>query len=356
MTDQPLFQPVRLGGLDLPNRVLMAPMTRARTHNPELAPGELQATYYAQRATAGLIISEGTWVNRDAIGYLNVPGIYTDTQTQGWAQVTAAVHEAGGRITSQLGHVGALSHPDHHNGRLPAGPSAVNPRAQSFTSQGMQDTVTPRALTTAEIKQTIADYRTAAANAKRAGFDGVEIHAQTGHLLAQFLNPHFNQRTDSYGGSKENRARILLDILHAITENWDTARISVKLSPHFADGNTFIADEETLAGYDHLIGNLTGLAYLHLVGPAEAAERRGFYTHYRELYQGNLVANLGFTKDSANELIGDGLADAVAFGAPFIANPDLVARFAHDHPLAEADRETYYAGHSNGYTDYPPVS
>lgn len=186
---QPLLRPVRLGALELPNRVVMAPMTRARAANPELVPTDLHATYYTQRAGAGLIVTEGTWVSPEAIGYIHVPGIYTEAQTAGWTKVTEAVHAAGGRIVSQIGHLGAASHPDHQGGRLPAGPSAVNPQEMSFTPEGPKETVTPRALTAAEIATTIANYRQAARNARRAGFDGLEIHAQGSHLVAQFLNP-----------------------------------------------------------------------------------------------------------------------------------------------------------------------
>ncbi|MFJ2828258.1 alkene reductase [Streptomyces sp. NPDC087263] len=361
-TVQPLLQPVRLGALELPNRVVMAPMTRARAHNADLAPTELQATYYAQRAGAGLIISEGTWVNDEAIGYINVPGIYSDAQTVGWRKVTEAVHEAGGRIVSQLGHVGSVSHPDHLGGRLPAGPSAVNPGEKSFTPAGPKDTVTPRAFTAAEIAETIAGYRQAAANARRAGFDGLEIHAQGSHLIPQFLNPRLNQRTDAYGGSTEKRARFLLDVVDAVSEVWGSDRIGVKLSPYWT-GGSFTADEQTLTDYDQVIKKLgdSDLAYLHLLGRPDAVtgtteERIAPFARYRAQYRGSLVANLGFTQDTGNEIIERGLADAVSFGAPFIGNPDLVERFAQGHPLAESDRATYYAGRTEGYTDYPTIA
>ncbi|MEV7427551.1 alkene reductase [Streptomyces sp. NPDC091212] len=356
MLTQPLLQPVRLGALDLPNSVVMAPMTRARAQNTELAPTDLHATYYAQRAGAGLIVTEGTWVSPDAIGFINVPGIYTDTQTAGWAKVTEAVHEAGGRIISQFGHVGAASHPDHLGGRLPAGPSAINPGEKSFTPSGPQDTLTPRAYTAAEIADTIADYRHAAENARRAGFDGVELHAQGSHLIPQFLNPRLNQRTDAYGGSSEKRARFLLDTLDAVSDVWGSDRISVKMSPGWTSGTAFTADEETLADYDQLLKKLndSNLAYLHLLGtPDTIEERHALFSRYRAHYQGNIVANLGFTQALGNEILDHGTVNAVSFGAPFIANPDLVERFAQGHPLADGDRDTYYAGHTEGYTDYP---
>ena len=353
---QPLLRPVRLGALELPNRVVMSPMTRARATNAELVPTDLHATYYAQRAGAGLIITEGTWVSAEAIGYINVPGIYTDAQTAAWTKVTEAVHAAGGQIAAQLGHVGAVTHPDHLGGRLPAGPSAVNPGEKSFTSTGPKDTLTPRAFTAAEIAATIADYRHAADNARRAGFDSLELHAQGSHLIPQFLNPRLNQRTDAYGGSSEKRAQFHVDVLDAVSEVWGSDRVSVKLSPYWSVGPAFTADEETLADYDQLFKKLSesNLAYLHLLGnPGTLEERIAVFARYRDQYQGRIVANLGFTRDLGNEILERGLAEAVSFGAPFIANPDLVERFTHGHPLAEGDRTTYYGGDAGGYIDYP---
>jgi N-ethylmaleimide reductase len=356
---QPLLRPVRLGALELPNRVVMAPMTRSRAENAELAPTDLHATYYAQRAGAGLIVTEGTWVSPEAIGYINVPGIYTDAQTAGWTKVTEAVHAAGGRISSQLGHVGAATHPDHLGGRVPTGPSAVNPGEKSFTPTGPKDTVTPRAFTAAEIATTIADYRHAAENARRAGFDGLEVHAQGSHLIPQFLNPRLNQRTDAYGGSSEARAQFLLDILDAVSGVWGSDRVSVKLSPYWSSGTAFTADEETLADYDQLLKKLndSNLAYLHLLGtPGSIEERVAVFSRYRAHYQGRIVANVGFTRDFGNEILERGIVEAVSFGAPFISNPDLVERFTHGHPLAESDRATYYGGSAVGYADYPTFS
>lgn len=357
---QPLLQPVQLGALMLPNRVVMAPMTRARADNEELAPTALHATYYTQRAGAGLIISEGTWVSTDAIGFINVPGIYTDAQTAGWAEVTEAVHSAGGRIVSQLGHAGAASHPDHHGGRLPAGPSAINPHEMSYTPDGPKDSLTPRALSAAEIATTIGTYRQAAANALRAGFDGLEIHAQVSHLVAQFLNPRLNQRTDAYGGTSEKRAQFLLDIVDAVTSVWGSDRIGIKLSPYWKSGTAFAADAETLDEYDQLLESLndSNLAYLHLLGPEPdtGTDTLTAFTRYRAHYHGAVIANLGFTRASGNELLERQLADAVSFGAPFIANPDLVDRFTHGHPLAADNRDTHFAGDAEGYTDYPTAT
>jgi N-ethylmaleimide reductase len=353
---QPLLTTLCIGDLTLPNRVVMAPMTRARATNHALMPTPAHALYYAQRAGAGLIITEGTWVSTQAIGASNVPGIYTEPQTAAWAEVTEAVHQAGGRIFAQLGHVGAKSHPDHLGGALPVGPSAINPREQRLTHTGLKDTVTPRELTPTEITQTIADYRAAAGNAQRAGFDGIEIHAQGSHLIPQFLNPRLNRRTDAYGGGTAARARFLLELLHAVADIWDSPRVGVKLSPYWS-GGSFTADEDTLASYDWLIGELNsaGLAYLHLMGtpPADSDDHLALFIRYRTTYHGTLIINVGFTQDSANTAIERGVADAVSFGAPFIANPDLVDRFTHGYPLATADPATIYTGGLIGYTDYP---
>ncbi len=226
----------------------------------------------------------------------------------------------------------------------------------SFTPSGPKDTLTPRAFTAAEIAATIADYRHAAENARRAGFDGVEIHAQVSHLIPQFLNPRLNRRTDAYGGSSEKRARFLLDILDAVSDVWGSDRVGVKMSPLWTSGTAFTADEETLADYDQLLKKLNDndLAYLHLQGaPGTLEERLPLFSRYRAHYQGNIIANLGFTRALGNEILTHGVVDAVSFGAPFIANPDLVERFAHGHPLADDDRDTHYAGDAEGYTDYP---
>jgi N-ethylmaleimide reductase len=358
--DQPLFRPLTLGQLQLPNRVVMAPMTRARAVNFELAPTDLHVQYYSQRSSAGLIVTEATWVSRQAIGFINVPGIYNDTQTAAWRHVTEAVHGKGGRIFSQLGHVGAASHPDHFNGALPAGPSAINPGEMSFTPTGPKQTVIPRALTEPEIKQTIEDYSAAAANAKRAGFDGVEIHAAGPYLIPQFLHPRLNQRTDNYGGDFDRRARFLLEVITAVQDIWPD-RTGIKLSPYWTSGASFVSDETTLADYDDLVAELSvvGLAYLHLVGPTQATAGGdnpfGPFRRYRERYDGTIIANSGFTQNSGNAIIEAGASDAVSYALPFVANPDLVERFAHRHPLSDADPTTLYAGGANGYADYQPA-
>ncbi|WP_298741279.1 alkene reductase [uncultured Chitinophaga sp.] len=360
---QPLLEAYQLGDLKLRNRVVMASLTRGRATNPGLVPTPLMAEYYAQRASAGLILSEGTWVNAKSIGFINVPGIYTREQVEGWKLVTNAVHDKGGVIFSQLGHIGAASHPDFFDGELPAGPSAINPQTKSFTPNGFKDSLTPRELTVAEIRQTVQDYRQAAQNAKDAGFDGIEIHAQTGMLIPQFLSLATNQRTDQYGGSIENRARIVFEILDAVTSVWNSTRVAIKFTPvAISHVGIMKPDVETIPMFQYILKKLNdyNLAYLHIVGPAEDLSgtpvevlQDNYFSHFRRHYSGRLMANLGFTQESGNAILEAGLADLVSFGAPFIANPDLVTRFAHHLPLAESNRDTYYAGGENGYTDYP---
>lgn len=362
-TKQPLLEEYQLGDLTLKNRVVMASLTRGRATNAGLVPTPLMARYYAQRASAGLILSEGTWVSPKAIGFINVPGIYTKEQVAGWKLVTQAVHENGGLIFSQLGHIGAASHPDFFDGELPAGPSAINPQTHSFTPEGFKETLTPRELSLAEIKQTIQDYKQAAKNAKEAGFDGIEIHAQAGMLIPQFLSLASNQRTDAYGGSIENRARIIFEILDAIKEVWDSTRVAIKFTPvALSHVGIVVPDEETIPMFQYILKKLNDyqLAFLHIAGPAEdltgtpvAVLQDNYFSHFRRHYSGRLMANMGFTQESGNAILKEGFADLVSFGAPFIANPDLVERFQHHLPLAESDRDTYYSGGEKGYTDYP---
>lgn len=362
---QPLLQPLDSPNLTLPNRVVMAPMTRGRANDTDLAPVDIQATYYAQRASAGLLITEGTWVSENAIGFANVPGIYTDTQVTAWRKVTDAVHAGGGRIFSQLGHTGAKSHPDNLGGRLPAGPSAINPEEMVFTpTAGLVPSLTPRALTTEEIEQTVEDFRTAAVNARRAGFDGVEIHAQGSQLFGQFLNPVLNQRTDRYGGSRANRARSLLETVAAVATEWNPSEISVKLSPYWSNGTTFQVTDDVLDDYDELVGHLAGAGagILHLMGSTPGlddkvltAERVVAFARYRQLFAGAVIGNVGFDQPTGNAIIADGLVDAVSFGTLYIGNPDLVERFAEHAPLATSDPDTYFTGDARGYTDYPSI-
>jgi N-ethylmaleimide reductase len=362
-TSQPLLEEYQLEDLKLKNRVVMASLTRARATNPGLVPTAVMAEYYAQRASAGLILSEGTWVNPQSIGFINVPGIYTQKQVEGWKTITKAVHDNGGLIFSQLGHIGAGAHPDLQNGELPVGPSAVNIQSQSFTPEGFKDTVTPREMTVAEIHRTIQDYRQAAQNAKDAGFDGIEIHAIAGMLIPQFLSTAANQRTDEYGGSIENRSRIVFEILDAITEVWDSYRVAIKFSPVMLSSVGIVKpDEETIALFKHILNKLDhyNLAFVHIVGPSEDLSgtpveelQENYFAHFRNNYRGRILANLGFSKESANAILKEGNADLVSFGEPFIANPDLAERFKYNLPLSASDRNTYYSGEDNGYITHP---
>lgn len=342
----------------------MSSLTRARATNPELAPTSLMATYYAQRASAGLIISESTWISPKAIGFINIPGIYTQTQVAGWKLVTNAVHKNGGKIFLQLVHSGAASHPEHLDGEIPRGPSPINLQLQVYTEDGPQDAVTPLAFTKAEIRETIADFKTAAENAKSAGFDGIELHAQIFTLIPQFLSSAANQRTDEYGGSIENRARLLFEILDALKQVWKSERIGVKFTPAAFNPGILKPDEQTIATYQYIFNRLNDyhLAYVHLVGPAVdlygttiAALQENYFGQFRKIYKGTLLSNLGFSRETGNRIIADGTADLVSFGCPYIANPDLVYRFAHDFPLAEADTNTFYGGYERGYIDYPAI-
>ncbi len=362
MQTSTLFNPWNLSGLSLKNRMVMAPMTRSRSDNPEKKATELTATYYAQRASAGLLITEGTNVSPISVGYINVPGIYTPEQVAGWKLVTKAVHANDGAIFAQLWHVGRISHPDFHNGELPLAPSAINPNEKSYTENGFQPTVTPKAMTAEDIAQTIEDFKNAAANAIEAGFDGIEIHAANGYLFHQFFNKSSNQRTDNYGGSIENRARILFDTLDAMHGVIDFSKVGVRLNPSLHGAFGMEADEETIPVFEYIVKKLNdyGLAYLHLTEPFTPVEDIPFLVsevakHFRPLFKGTLIINKGFDKESANEVLDAGDADLVAFGVPFLANPDLVERYKNDTPLNEPDQSTFYTSGAKGYTDYPTL-
>ncbi|MBC5993850.1 alkene reductase [Pontibacter cellulosilyticus] len=360
---QPLLEPIKLHDLELKNRVIMAPMTRSRADNEGNVPNDLMVTYYTQRAGAGLIISEGSQISEQATGYINTPGIYSEEQVEGWKKVTDAVHEEGGKIFIQLWHVGRMSHPDFHNGKLPVAPSAINPESKSFTPEGFKDTVTPHALTIEEIKQIVQDYKAAAANAMEAGFDGVEIHASNGYLLHQFFASTSNIRTDVYGGSKENRARILFEVIDAIKEVVPEERIGVRLNPSLHGTFGMTLNEDTIPTFDYIIENLNkyNLSYLHLT---EASQSNYDVPHiekhiakrYRPIYKGNLIINGGFTQESGNKVIEEGDADMIAYGVPFISNPDLPERFAQNAELQEADSKTFYVPGAKGYIDYPSLA
>ena len=355
-----LFTTYTLGKLRLRNRVVMASMTRGRARNAELAPTELHVEYYRQRASAGLIVTEGNWISPRAIGFINAPGLFTERQIEGWSAVTSAVHSEGGLIFAQLAHSGAVSHPDFFDGELPSAPSAVNPGQKSFTPKGFKDTVTPRAMSVEEIASTVADYGAAAKNAREAGFDGVELHSATTYLLPEFLNSALNLREDAYGGTAENRARIVLEVLDALIAVWGPGRVGIKISPTLAMGGFGVTDK-TLETYDYLVGRLNGLPLSHLqVGRAlndlsgtPIAALQDTIGYYRARFKGTLIANFGFDRASANRAIESRQADLVSFAKPFIGNPDLVRRFREDLPLAASFPETYYQGGPQGYLDYP---
>lgn len=362
MISQILLDPVNLKGLKLKNRVVMAPMTRGRSDNPGNTATELTAHYYRQRATAGLIITEGTYISKDATGYINVPGIYTKAQVEGWKLVTDAVHGEGGKIFAQLWHTGRLSHPDFHNGKIPMAPSALNPNEKSFTAAGFKDTVTPRAMSLKEIEETVNNFKDAAINAMEAGFDGVELHAANGYLLHQFFNLYSNIRQDAYGGSVENRARILFDILEAIGTAVDINKVGVRLNPSLHGIQGMMLDEGSIEVHDYIVKKLNefDLAYLHLTEPftdvsGNPLAIQEVAKHYRPLYHGTIIINRGFTRGTADKVLSQGDADLVAFGVPFIANPDLVERFKTDAPLNPPDKSTFYTPGEKGYTDYPAL-
>jgi N-ethylmaleimide reductase len=360
MSTQALLQPYNLNGQELKNRVVMAPMTRSRAANPGNIPTkELHGKYYAQRASAGLIISEGSQISQEAVGYVNTPGIYTREQIEGWKEVTESVHNAGGKIFIQLWHVGRMSHPDFHNGKKPLAPSAINPEAKSFTPDGFKDTVTPKEMTKDEIKKTIEDFKNAAKNAMEAGFDGVEIHSSNGYLLHQFFNATSNTRTDEYGGSKENRARIIFEVIDAIKEVMPENKIGLRLNPSLHKVFGMTMDEETIPTFDYIVKKLNDydLAYLHLSEPftdvsdipyaePEIAKR------YRPMYNGTLIINTNFDREKGNKVIEEGNADLVAYGKPYVSNSDLVERFAQDIELTDWDQDTFYTPGEEGYLDY----
>ncbi|MFG1646128.1 alkene reductase [Amycolatopsis sp. NPDC049252] len=335
-----LLTPADLGGWRLPNRVVLAPTTRARGS----VPTELQAEYYARRAGAGLVITEGTWVSERAVGFRNVPGVYTGEQVAGWRRVTDVVHALGGRIVLQLWHTGAVSHAELLGAR-PAGPSAVDPEETVYLAGGRQRTETPRELGVEEIRQVVEDYRTAAANARRAGFDGVEVAAHGVYLLAQFLQPRLNRRRDAYGGSARARRKLVLDVVDAAAGTG--IAVGVRLSPYWT-GGLFTVDESVRRDHDDLVRALDKVAYLHLRGPDTGPDFAAF-ARYRKLFDGPLIVNNGFDLASGNAVVEAGIADAVSYARHFVANPDLVTRFALGRELAAGDPATYYGGGVRGY-------
>jgi N-ethylmaleimide reductase len=362
---QPLLKPYRMGDLDLSNRVVMAPLTRCRATDADLAPTAPHAEYYAQRASAGLIITEGVWVSPDAVGWRDVPGLFTDQQVRGWAAVTDAVHERGGVIFAQLWHAGAVSHPDFFGGVAPLAPSAINPEMRAPTPTGSKPTTTPRAMTKRDIASTIDDFATAAANAMRAGFDGVQLQAGYSYLISQFLNPATNLRDDDYGGSIDNRARMLFDTIDAVGGRIEIGRVGVKAGPAWAESGLFRSGEDALATAEYVAKKLEDYPISHWLLMGAMADLAGtslhqlqgdnMFRHFRPRFRGTLMANVGMTQTNGNQLLEDDAVDLVAFGQAFIANPDLPRRFAAHAPLADPDHATYYSPGAHGYTDYPAL-
>lgn len=353
-----LLQPYRLGPLTLANRIVMAPLTRSRAE-PGDVQGLMHAQYYSQRASAGLIISEATQISPQGKGYAFTPGIYNEQQIEGWKRVTDAVHHQGGHIFAQLWHVGRISHPDLQlNYQLPVAPSAIKPQGKAFTATGFKEFVTPRALEREEISGIIENYNHAARCALQAGFDGIELHAANGYLIAQFLCDKTNHRLDEYGGSKEHRARLLFEILAGLTAIWPAHRVGVRLSPvsHAND----IEDSNPMALYSYVVKQLNslGLAYLHCIEGETMGPRtipQGFsFAILRSLFNGTYMANNGYDLARAVRARQEDAADLICFGRPFIANPDLIERFRTGVDLApEAPKETWYGGGAQGYTDWP---
>ena len=352
-----VFSPYNLGPLQLRNRMVMAPLTRSRAEEGNL-PSHMAQQYYSQRADAGLIVTEATQASAGGQGYISTPGVHTDAQVQAWKKVTDAVHEKGGKIFVQLWHVGRISHPDFRGGALPVAPSAVVPRGIfTFTIEGLKPVPVPRALETEEISAIIDEFRQAAKNAQTAGFDGVEVHGANGYLLDQFLEDGTNQRTDDYGGSVENRSRLLFEVIAAVADVWGSGRVGVRLSP----GGTFndMCESRSQETFGHVVRHLAALdlAYLHLIEPSPPQGEHAMpdlsARFFRPLYPGTLIVAGGYTLERANAVLQSGLADLVAFGQLFLANPDLVDRFRRKAALNAPDTQTFYGGSAKGYIDYP---
>jgi 2,4-dienoyl-CoA reductase-like NADH-dependent reductase (Old Yellow Enzyme family) len=347
-----LFDPISLGELRLPNRIIMAPLTRCRADNPGRVPNALMAEYYVQRASAGLIISEATSVTPMGIGYPNTPGIWSDEQVAGWRQVTDAVHAAGGRILLQLWHVGRISDPFYLDGALPVAPSAIAAAGHVNLLGGRKPFVTPRALDIEEIPGIVAAFCRGAENAQKAGFDGVEVHGANGYLLDQFLQDGSNHRTDAYGGPIENRARLLLEVADASIAVWGAGRVGMHLAPRCDSNGAGDSDPAATFGYAASELGRRGIAF---VFTRERLEAPRLTQQIKALFGGKVIANEGLTLASAEQVLADREADAAAWGKLFIANPDLPRRFAEGAPLNAPDPTTFFGGGERGYTDYPAL-
>ena len=356
-----LLSPFQMGDLELKNRVALAPMTRARS-GADRMPNDLMAEYYSQRSAAGLLITEAAVISKQGIGWINSPGIYSDEQAEAWKKITGTVHDKGSKIFLQLWHCGRASHSAFHDGNLPVAPSAIRLNGEYIhTPQGKKDYETPRALNTNEISGTVEDYKQAVIRAKEAGFDGIEVHAANGYLIDQFLQSKTNKRTDTYGGSLENRYRFLHEIVSAVTEIWPTNRIGVRLSPN---GNfNDMGSDDYREAFTYFASQLdkVGLAYLHLVdgltfGFHELGDPMNL-SEFRQVFSGPIIGNCGYTQETAEATIKEKRADMIAFGRPFISNPDLVERFANDWPLApEAEMGSWFSFEREGYTDFKSYS
>ncbi len=365
-----LFDPIKLGALELPNRIIMAPLTRRRATPDGRVPTPMMVEYYRQRATAGLIISEATSVSPMGVGYAATPGIWSVEQVEGWRNVTKAVHGAGGRMVLQLWHVGRISDPIFLDGALPEAPSAVKPKGHVSLVVPQKDFVTPRALAREEIPRIVAEFKRGAENAQKAGFDGVHIHGANGYLLDQFLQDSTNRRTDYYGGGIENRARLMLEVTDACISVWGATRVSMHLAPRMDSHD--MGDSDRLGTFSYVAREL-GRRKLGWIAAREAviepdtklvdsqgnpkqiANAQSIGPILKQLFGGPFVANEGFDQQSAEKLLAEGKADAVAFGKLFIANPDLVRRFREQAPLNAWDSSTFYSFGEKGYTDYPAL-
>ncbi|CAH2604519.1 N-ethylmaleimide reductase [Rhodovastum atsumiense] len=346
-----LFDPLQLGDLYLPNRIVMAPLTRCRA--PGRVPNALMRDYYVQRSTAGLILTEATSVTPQGVGYPDTPGIWSDEQVKAWSEITRAVHAATGRIVLQLWHVGRISDPSYLDGALPVAPSAIAAKGHVSLLRPQRPFVTPRALETEEIAEVVAQFQRGAANALAAGFDGVEIHAANGYLIDQFLQDSTNRRTDAYGGPIENRARLLLEIADACIEVWGAGRVGVHLAPR-ADSHD-MGDSDRAATFGYVAREL-GEREIAFICARESLGDNRLGPQLKAAFGGAWIANEGFTRESAEQVIDTGEADAVAFGKAFIANPDLVQRLAKGTALNAPDPSTFYGGDTKGYTDYPELA
>jgi len=358
--DQKLFQPARIGDIEVANRIVMAPLTRSRADEAKGdVPGSaMNIEYYRQRSNAGLIISEGTQVSPLGKGFIATPGIYSDAQVEGWKPITQAVHDAGSRIVAQIWHVGRVTHADLTGGVQPVAPSNVRPNAMVHTHNGKVDLQQPRALSVEDIKIIVGQYRVGAANAIRAGFDGIELHGANGYLIDQFLRDGANHRTDEYGGSIENRCRFALEVIDAVIAEIGAGRVGIRLSPVTPANDLSDSNPQAVFGYLIEQLNLRGIAFIHFVEGATGGSRDvpGFdFAWARKTFNGTYIANNGYDREMALDAVQTGRADAIAFGRLFIANPDLVLRLRQNAPLNTPNPQTFYTPGTAGYTDYPQL-